>query len=194
MLHNKKSDKRTKSTIGYVDTLSQQHSKLNCIRIDLGYKKPYSQTTTLEEANKDFNHMLNNARSKPFVFRDKLGLICKKEHTEDKGMHFHTMFIFDGQKVQKSAFKADQIGKYWEEITEGKGSYHNCHRNKYISDGIGILDHKDSDKRKILYDIVISYLCKDEQEVEPTKENKKNRAFTRGIIKKNKGNKGRPRE
>ena len=194
MSHNKKSDKRLNSTKEYVDALSQKHSKLNIIRVDLSYDKPHSQTTTLEEANNDFNHMLNNARSKPSIFKHKVGYVSKREYTEDKGIHLHAMFIFDGQKVQKSAFKADQIGKYWEEITEGKGSYHNCHRNKYKSDGIGILEHNDSDKRAILYSKVISYLCKDEQEIVPTKDNKKNRAFTRGIIKKNKGKKGRPRE
>ena len=193
MENNKKSNKRIKGAEEYVDTLSQKHSKLNIIRVDLGYKKPYSQTTTLEEANSDLNHMLNNTRSKPSIYEPLVGYMCKKEHTENKGMHIHALFMFDGQKVQKGSFKADQIGKYWEKITKGKGSYHNCHRNKYKSDGIGILDHNDSDKRKILYDKVISYLCKDRQEIEPAKESKKDRAFTRGTIKKNDGNKGRPR-
>ena len=193
MSHNKKSDKRLNSTKEYVDALSQKHSKLNIIRVDLSYDKPHSQTTTLEEANNDFNHMLNNARSKPSVFKHKEGYVSKSEYTEDKGIHLHAMFIFAGQKVQKDAFKADQIGKYWEEITEGKGSYHNCHRNKYERNGIGMLEHNDSDKRAILYDKVISYLCKDEQDIEAMKNNPKDRAFTRGTLPKKEEKKGRPR-
>lgn len=193
MSHNKKSDKRLNSTKEYVDALSQKHSKLNIIRVDLSYDKPHSQTTTLEEANNDFNHMLNNARSKPSIFKHKVGYVSKREYTEDKGIHLHAMFIFDGQKVQKDAFKADQIGKYWEEITEGKGSYHNCHRNKYDRNGIGILEHNDSDKRKILYDDVIPYFCKEEQDIEAMKNNPKDRAFTRGTLPKKEGRKGRPR-
>ena len=193
MSHNKKNDKRLNSTKEYIDALSNKHSKLNIIRLDLSYDKPHSQTTTLEEANNHFNHMLNNARSKPSIFKHKVGYICKREHTEDKGMHLHTMFIFDGQNVQKDAFKAEQIGKYWEEITEGKGSYHNCHRNTYERNGIGILEHSDSDKRKILDEDVISYLCKEEQDIEAVKSNPKDRAFTRGTIKKDQKKKGRPR-
>ncbi len=48
-----------------------------------------------------------------------------------------------------------------------------------------MLDHSDSDKQKILDKDVISYLCKDDhQDIEPIKENKKARAFTRGSIPK----------
>lgn len=193
MSHNKKSDKRLESTKEYLDALSQKYSKLNIIRVDLAYKKPYSQTTTLEEANNDLKHMLNNTRSKPSIFGHQEGYILKREYTEDKGMHIHAMVIFDGQKVQKSAFKADQIGKYWEKITKGKGSYHNCHRNTYERNGIGILEHGDSDKRKILYDNVIPYICKDEQNIEAIKSNPKDRAFTRGTLHKKEEKKGRPR-
>ncbi len=56
-----------------------------------------------------------------------------------------------------------------------------------------MLDHRDSEKRKILDEKVISYLCKDEQHIEAVKENKKDRAFTRGIAPKNKGNVWKPR-
>ncbi len=194
MSHNKKSNKRLHSTKEYVDALSQKHSKLNIIRVDLGYKKPHSQTITLKEANDDIKHMLNNVRSKPSIFAHQEGYIFKREYTEDKGPHLHAMFIFNGQKVQKDSFKADQIGTYWEEITDGKGSYHNCHRNTYERNGIGLLEHSDSDKRKILDEDVISYLCKEDQSIDDLEGNKKNRAFTRGTIKKNQKKKGRPRK
>lgn len=39
MSHNKKSDKRIKSTKEYIDALSNKHSKIAIVRIDLGYKK-----------------------------------------------------------------------------------------------------------------------------------------------------------
>lgn len=186
MQKSKTTNKRLDSAKEYIDTLGKRNSKLNIVRVDLGYKKPHSQTTTLEEANNDLKHMLNNTRSKPSIFGHQEGYILKREYTEDKGIHIHAMVIFDGQKVQKSAFKADQIGKYWEKITQGKGSYHNCHRNKYDHNGIGILEHNDSDKRKILYDDVIPYFCKEEQDIEAMKSNTKDRAFTRGTLPKKK--------
>jgi hypothetical protein len=56
-----------------------------------------------------------------------------------------------------------------------------------------MLDHRDSDKRKILDEKVIDYLCKDDQDIDPIKGSKKDRAFTRGTITKNKEKLGRPR-
>jgi len=192
MLNSKNSKKRFESTKKYIDKLQENNSKLNVIRVDLAYKKPHSNDVTLEEANKDLERMLNNKRSNS-IFQDQVGYVCKKEYTKERGMHFHTYFFYDGQKVQKSTFKADQIGKYWSKhITKEKGSYHNCHRNEYINNGIGMLEHTDEEKRKNL-DGAISYLCKDEQDIEPLKTNKKDRAFTRGTLPRSKGNIGRPR-
>lgn len=190
----KKDERRLDSTKQYIDALSEQHSKLTIVRVDLGYKKPYSNDITIEDANKDLDKMFNNMRSKPTIFKDKVGYVCKKEYTEDKGVHFHTLIIFDGQKVQKDAFKAEQIGKYWEQISQYKGSYHNCNRTNYEESGIGMLEYRDKEKRKILDEKVLSYLCKDEQQVEQVRGNKKNREFIRGIVPKSKGNVGRPRK
>jgi len=190
-----KSNKRLESTKQYIDKLQENNSKLNIVRIDLSYKKPHSDKVTLEEANRDLDRMMNNRRSKPSIFKDQLGYVCKREYTKEKGVHYHAIFIYDGQRVQKSAFKGDQIGEYWGEITKEQGSYHNCHRNTYNNNGIGMLEHKDSKKRKILDKVVVSYLCKDDekQSIDPIKENKKSRAFTRGIAPKSKGKVGRPR-
>ena len=194
VVRTKKSDKRTESSKQYIDKLQENNAKLNIVRVDLSYKKPYSDDVTLEKANKDLERMFNNRRSKPTIFKDQLGYLCQREYTKEKGVHFHAIFIYDGQKIQKSAFKADQIGEYWGEITKEQGSYHNCHRNTYNNNGIGMIDYKDKAKRKNL-DKAISYLCKDDakQDIVAIQGNKQSRAFTRGIVPKSKGNLGRPR-
>ena len=95
--------------------------------------------------------------------------------------------------MQKSAYKADQIGKYWEEaITKNEGIYHNCHRNDYPENGIGMLKHNDEKKREYL-DKAMVYIFKDEQSIESISSNKKRKAITRGTIPRKKSNKGRPR-
>ena len=188
------SSKRLASTKKYIDRLQENNSKLNIVRVDLAYKKPYSDSITLEEANKDLNSMFNNMRSKPSIFKHKVGHVIKREYTQDKGIHFHALFIFDGQKVQKDSFKASQIGNYWEQqITKEKGSHYNCNRNNYKNEGVGMLEHKDTKKREILDDVVVTYLCKDEQSIQSLTDNKRTRAFTRGAFPKSKGNIGRPR-
>lgn len=187
------SNKRMESTTKYIDALSENYSKLNIVRVDLAYKKPHSDDMTLEDANRDLDRMFNNMRSKPSIFENKVGYVCKREYTKKKGVHFHTVFIYDGQKVQNDIFKGEQIGKYWNQITEEKGSYHNCNRTKYEERGVGMLEHNDSDKRRILDEVVLHYMHKDEQNIKQVAENKKTRAFTRGVAPKKKGNIGRPR-
>ncbi|WP_428023934.1 YagK/YfjJ domain-containing protein [Arcobacter sp.] len=144
MLKNKIVKKRINSTVKYIDSLYENYSKLNFIREDFGYIKPHSNEKSIEDLNQDLNHLFRNRRTKPLIFKDNVGYIIKQEYTEDKGFHIHAIFIYDGQKVQKDVYKANQIGKYWEnEITKGKGSYHNCNQNKYRNNGIGLIDYKD---------------------------------------------------
>ena len=56
-----------------------------------------------------------------------------------------------------------------------------------------MMKKKDENKRKILNEKVLTYLCKDLQSVDSLKTNTKNRTFTRGIAPKHKSNAGRPR-
>lgn len=186
------SKKRIASIKEYIDALQENYSKLCIVRLDMGYKKPYSEEMSFEEVNKDINRILNNRRNNQSIYEHNVGYILKKEYTEDKGFHIHAIFIFDGQKVQKDVHKADQIGKYWEEqITKGKGTYYNCNKNSYPEHGIGMINYSDKEKRKNL-DKVISYLCKDEQHI--NEDLYKNfRSIVRGIKPKKKTNAGRPR-
>lgn len=193
---NKRVNKRLESTTKYIDALQDRYSKLCVIRVDLSYKKPFSDNTLLEGAIKDYDRMMLNRRGKQSVFKYQVGYICLKEYTPAKGIHFHVIVIYDGNKVQKDAYMADKIGKYWEEITNDRGSYHNCNRQKYKYRGIGMLDYSDTKKREILDEYVVSYLYKDDkkQDITPVKNNSKNRAFARGIMPKSKSNAGRPRK
>ena len=189
-----KTKKRLKSTEDYVNGLFDINSKINALRFDVGYTKEYSSDMTIENLNNDINHMFNNMRSKPTLFDSKVGSIVKREEGEEKGVHAHVILLYNGQKIQKGAHLVDKIGEYWNnDITQGKGSYHNCHRNKYEKNGIGMIDHKDTKKRKMLLENVTSYLCKDEQVIKSESDDKINKSFTRGTLPKKKGNKGRPR-
>jgi len=197
MNNKSKVNKRLESTKEYMNALQEKHSKLSIVRVDLGYKKDDNGKVdiSLEQANKDFNKMMNNKRGKPTIFKHQVGQMCLKEYGKDKGMHFHTVFIFDGNKVHKDAYMGDKIGEYWKETTQDRGSHYNCNRQKYKHQGVGMLNHTDTEKREILDKHVISYLCKDDedQSLKDENGNTKNRSFVRGTIPKDKSNKGRPR-
>lgn len=199
MSNKKVVNRRLESTNQYIDALQDKYSKLNVVRVDLSYEKPYSDDITLDDANSDFNRMMNNRRSKPSIFNDQVGLIYKKEYTKAKGMHFHTIFFYNGQNIKDDNKKAIAIGKYWkEDITDQKGSYHNCNfkAKKVYRDknGVGMLEHTDIKKRENL-DVAVNYLCKDDkkQDITPVKSNIKDRAFGRGRMPSPKGKIGRPR-
>ncbi len=187
-------NKRQDSAKKYLDSLFDNYSKLSVVRVDLAYKKPYSNSLELDDAIKNINRLKNNRRGKPSVFENNVGYIIKSEHTEDKGMHTHAIFFYDGNKVSKDTFKSKQIGEYWNStITNGKGTYHNCNMNNYEKNGIGMIDYKDKEKIGVLKDEVISYLCKDEQDISSLKGSKNYKSFIRGIIPKKKSSAGRPR-
>lgn len=186
-----------KSTSTYIDQLLENHSKIQVIRLDLSYTKEHAREASLEEINQDLKHLLNNRRTKPSIFENMVGYIAKREYTEDKGPHIHSIFIYDGQKIRKDAHKGDQIGQYWKnEITEGKGIYHNCNRekDKYPECALGMIDHTDDAKRTVLKEKAIAYLCKEEQSVDPIKQSGNERSFSRGIAPRKQSKAGRPRQ
>ncbi len=196
MSESRNSQRMVESTATYIDDLFDIYSKMDFIRLDLSYTKEHARKASLEDINQDLTHLLNNRRTKPSIFKDMVGHIFKKEFTEDKGPHIHSLFIFDGQKVRKDEFIGEKIGKYWKnEITDGKGIYYNCNRekDKYAFCALGTIDHTDDAKRTVLKEKAIAYLCKEEQSVGPIKQSGNERSFTRGIAPRKKSNAGRPR-
>ena len=197
MNESRNSKRMAQSTNKYLNELFEDTSKIQAIRVDLGYRKEYAREASLCDINRDISHLLNNRRTKQSVFENMVGYIAKREYTEDKGPHIHSFFFYDGHKVSKDAFKGDQIGNYWQnEITNGKGIFHNCNRekDKYSDCALGMIDHTDDAKRAVLNQKAIVYLCKTEQSIDPIKQTGRERFFTRGIAPKRKGNAGRPRK
>ncbi|PRM87010.1 YagK/YfjJ domain-containing protein [Aliarcobacter cryaerophilus] len=187
--------RRKESTEKYIDALLDNNSKLCGVRVDLKYKQEFAKDVSLDTINKDLKRMLDNRRNNKTVFGNNLGYIIKKEISDKGNPHLHALFLEDGNKVQKAAYKADQIGKYWSEyITKGKGCYENCNRREYKNNGIGMIGYTDKDKINNLKEHVVSYFYKtDEQSIDEIKSNPKDRAIVRGTIPKPKSKAGRPR-
>lgn len=188
--------KMQESISQYIGALHDQYSKLVAIRIDLGYTKEHAKQTQLSDIKQDIKRLLDNRRSKPSIFEDQVGYVIKYEDTPTKGPHAHALFLYDGQHVQKDAHRGDQLGRYWNErITEGTGVFHNCNRDKakYLSCGIGMIDHSDAAKRDNLINKVVPYMLKTEQSIDWIRQTGKEKSITRGIAPKVKSDTGRPR-
>lgn len=187
--------KTTNSVVSYLDKLHDKSSKLLVIRLDFGYTKEHSKDVGLADIKRDAKHLLNNRRGNHELFKHQVGYVIKFENTQEKGPHIHALLAYDGQHVQKDAYLADKVGRYWnEKITDGKGVYHNCNRDKgrYNQCGIGMIDYTDTEKRAALVEKVIPYMLKPEQSIDSIKPGKE-RSVTKGVVPSSKSNAGRPR-
>ena len=194
-MSNNTFNRRKKSSEKYIDAILDNNSKVCGVRVDLKYKQEFSKDMTLEDMSADVKRMLDNRRNNETVFGTNIGYIMKKEISKNKNGHIHALFFDDGNKVQKAAYKADQIGNYWSDnITKGKGCYENCNRRKYQNNGIGMTNYTDKEKINNLKEYAAAYLCKtDEQSIDEIKTNLKDRAIVRGTMPKPKSKAGRPR-
>ena len=193
---NRSITKTEKSVRQYINQLHDQNSKLLVLRVDLGYSKAHGKDMQLADIKRDTKHMLDNRRGNPALFEHQVGYVMKFEHTPCKGPHVHALFLYDGQQVKKDAYLADKVGRYWSEnITNGKGIYHSCNRDKIVYDqcGIGMIEHTDNDKRAALMERVVPYMLKSEQSIDNIKETGNERSVTKGVITSRKSNAGRPR-
>ncbi|CAJ3454415.1 Protein of uncharacterised function (DUF3296) [Burkholderia pseudomallei] len=146
--------------------------------------------------NEDRKRLFTNKRSKPSLFEHLVGHVWRIEWSRVSGYHLHVAFFFDGSKVQKDGWLADQIGQYWvDAVTKGRGLYHNCNRHKdeygeYC--GIGEVNYYDEPKRENLMR-ALSYLAKRNQYlyVKPTS---KCNLFGTGHMPEEKSTAGRPRK
>lgn len=148
----------------FIDELFKITSKLLVLRIDFEYDKDIAQQITIEQAQKDRDHFLNNMRNNE-LFKTVKGYIWKFEEGDIRGPHFHFIFFLDGSLSLKDAYLSEQFGRYWvETVTQGRGIYYNCNRHpmNYRRLGIGMITHTDEIKRKNLM-IVLKYLTKKDQ-------------------------------
>lgn len=146
----------------------------------------------IREIMADRERLFENMRGKPSLFKYMVGHVCSIEWSRVGGYHMHLALFFDGSKVQKHEWLADEIGKYWVDvITDGRGLYFNCNREQYPMYFIGMVDHRDAEKRLGLLQC-LEYLAKVDQFVQ-VKPSVKCKTFTTGHMPKPSGNGGRPR-
>lgn len=161
----------------YIDSLFKKTSRLLVLRVDFGIHFDQSVSLDDRKSNSEFhknqvheirsfmNKYLNNIR-KNRKFSHLKGYIWKLEYGFLKGCHYHCIFFFDGSKVIKDAYLASLMGDYWKEITNDKGYYFNCNKdklNKYKCVGVGMINHYDEALISNLINKVLMYLVKKDQ-------------------------------
>lgn len=160
-----KFDDRIRSASEFINQLYSRYSRLLFIRLDLSYLEALNNTTTIDQALADIRHLYENLDENSELSKGYLGFIRKLEWTPQKGMHHHCLFIYDYDVRRGDIHIAQSLGSYWiNTITQGRGTYHNCNMNSYESYAVGRIDRNDVEKRAMLFEHVIQYLAKVEQE------------------------------
>ncbi len=145
----------------FLDKLFDHHAKLLVIRVDLGYQNSIKNKVTYAGTNAYREQLIKHVQKN---YPNLLGYIWKLEYAPEKKYHYHTLFIFNGNKVRQDVTIADQIVSHWakEIVINGEGAYYNCNKHKkdYDQVGIGMIHRKDTEKRAALDKIVLNYLVK----------------------------------
>lgn len=153
-----------KSLTDYINTLFAHYARLVVIRLDLAYINDVKNLVTIDVAKAHRKKLLDNIRHKPTIFHDIVGYAWGLEYGIEKGgYHHHFFFFFNGEHRQQDMNIAEAIGDYWRDvITDGKGRYYNCNKEKfkYRYLGIGVINNFDTDLRWNLIEKAAPYITK----------------------------------
>ena len=181
-----------------IDCLVNDYSKLLVIRIDFGIQKYMGMEVHSSFMKEAFTRLRNNMRNQK-LFNHLVSYVAKLEYTPDKSWHYHVIFFFNGQLVQRDCWLSQQIGNYWNTvITRGIGVYYsaNLHHEDYRFNGIGMIEHQDTQKINHLK-LTAQYLTKIDDNIQgihlSNDGSRTIRTFFMSEYQPKQKNKGRPR-
>lgn len=118
-------DAVSKSLLQYFLGLKAAYSKLMVIRLDLHTKDDASIVQHWEQLLK----YIAARYASSFV-----GYAAKFEYGIERGVHMHTVLLFNGAVVRQDVTIAKAIGEYWKlQITHGWGSYFNANQRDHVA-------------------------------------------------------------
>lgn len=168
----------------YIDALFEIYARLVVVRVDLSYCTGMAQSTTPEMAMQDIRSWQSKRRYSE-VFKGLVGYVIKMEYGIHRGVHFHALLFFDGsvRDGRRHIYLGKDVGEHWvREITDNRGHYWNS--NDQVNNflrldccGIGVIEHRDSELRNNLTNIVLRYLCKTDQFIRSKDGGSKRRIF-----------------
>lgn len=148
----------------YVTRVMDRYARTLVVRVNLYYRSEARLRLKAEDAFADVDRLIK-ARRRNSVFESVTGYILRVEQGHDQGFHVHAAFFFDGSKVCREFYKAEQIGRLWEDVTCGRGYWHDSGRSWSGDDferGTGMFHRNDSIGRGAVCKLM-TYLTKDTQ-------------------------------
>lgn len=124
----KTQDRKAQDAYGEVADVSADHPN---------FQEDQIPRVDILTVTKDWSRFMDNTRGKTSLFEHKVGHVAAIECSRVGGHHIHAAFFFDGSEVHRDQYMADEIGKYWVQLTGGRGYYHNCNRRSYRRRSVG---------------------------------------------------------
>lgn len=144
----RRSHQRSKATlVKQLSRLKQDYSKLMLVRVDLHYGKDYVKHAEPESHILHDWKLLRDIVAKRFA-TSHLGYYAKLEYGNDRSVHMHVLFLFDGRVVRQDESIGRKICSIWtDEVTDGIGTAYNVNnpakKAAYKNCGIGVFRYLD---------------------------------------------------
>lgn len=148
----------------YVTRVMDRYARTLVVRVNLYYRCEIRQRLKVEDVFADVDQLVKAQRYNQ-TFEYLTGYILRVEQGDDQGFHIHAAFFFDGSKVCREFYKAEQIGRLWEDITRGRGYWHDSGRSWSGEDserGTGMFRRDDLRGREAVCKLM-TYLTKGDQ-------------------------------
>ncbi len=121
----------TLSLFNYLAGLKAAYSKIMIIRLDLHFPwHPEALLATTGREETQWKALLLYVKNS---FQSFLGYAAKFEVGAERGVHMHTVWVFNGSQVRSDVIIARMIGDHWHnEIQQGRAGYFNCNARKHL--------------------------------------------------------------
>ncbi len=120
-----------RSLFEYLASLKSAYSKIMVMRLDLHF--PWQSRGRLCNDRAGTSAVGSPAALCEELFQILLGICCKFEVGSKRGIHLHTVLVFNGSLVQSDVKIARMIGEYWRcDIQKGRAGYFNGNSKDYL--------------------------------------------------------------
>ena len=141
-----------RSAMNLLQQARAKYSKVLALRFDLEYLVDFPSfdaqpvgEEVMKYHRKEFVKLLREGPYAPHL----VGYVWKTEWGLQRGFHHHVLVLLNGQAVCADIRIADDLCMRWKhQITNGRGCFENCNKNKeqYRRCGIGMLNRNDEEK------------------------------------------------
>lgn len=115
----------------YVNQLTQHYAKLLFVRVDLYLNEEGAIDVSMVEYAQYMKTLRNRISNKDGCFSDLQGYAWAVEQGKQRGYHCHLLLIYDGHKHQNDCYLGLEVGKCWQKLLNGKGTFFTSNHPDY---------------------------------------------------------------